>query len=395
MSMLNRVFLIVLDSVGVGDAPDAAAYGDAGANTVGHIAERTHLKLPHMARIAFANIPGTGLERDPDAAGAFGRLTEASKGKDTTTGHWEIAGLTLHEPFPTYPNGFPQDVIDAFEQAIGRGTLGNKPASGTEILKELGEEHMRTGKVIVYTSADSVFQIAAHEDIVPVDELYDMCRKARALLQGKHGVGRVIARPFTGTCAADFKRTPRRHDFSMDPSGDTMMDVLSKAGYDTLAVGKIEDIFNMKGITQSVHSAGNPACLESLMQDMNQAFHGLCFVNLVDFDMLCGHRRDVQAYAQCLRDFDDFLPNIIGAMRDDDLLMITADHGCDPTYTGTDHTRERVPILAWHRNMRRTIDLGTRDSYADIAATVCEGFGLPQRFGAKSFWQELEMSGND
>ena len=266
--MLNRVFLIVLDSVGVGDAPDAAEYGDYGANTVGHIVQNTHLKMPHMARIAFGHIPGTGLERDPAAAGAFGRLTEASKGKDTTTGHWEIAGLTLHEPFPTYPDGFPPEVIAAFEQAVGRGTIGNKPASGTEILKELGEEHLRTGKVIVYTSADSVFQIAAHEDIVPVEELYDMCRKARALLTGRHGGGRVIARPFTGTCAADFKRTPRRHDFSMDPTGETMMDALKAAGYDTLAVGKIEDIFNMKGITQSVHSAGNPACLESLMQDM-------------------------------------------------------------------------------------------------------------------------------
>lgn len=393
--MLKRVFLIVLDSVGVGDAPDAADYGDYGANTVGHIVQKTHLQLPHMSRIAFADIPGTGLTRDPDAAGAFGRLTEASKGKDTTTGHWEIAGLTLHEPFPTYPNGFPKDVIDAFEQAVGRGTLGNKPASGTEILRELGEEHLRTGKVIVYTSADSVFQIAAHEDVVPVEELYDMCRKARKLLVGKHGVGRVIARPFTGTCADDFKRTPRRHDFSMDPSGDTMMDVLSRAGFDTLAVGKIEDIFNMKGITQSVHSAGNPACLESLMQDMAQDFRGLCFVNLVDFDMNCGHRRDVAAYAKCLKDFDDFLPNIIGAMNDDDLLMITADHGCDPTYTGTDHTRERVPILAWHRGMRKTVDLGTRNSYADIAATVCEGFGLPERFGAASFWAELGMNKND
>ena len=389
--MLNRVFLIVLDSVGVGDAPDAALYGDEGANTVGHIVQKTHLQLPHMERIAFGHIPGTGLTRDIAAAGAFGRLTEASRGKDTTTGHWEIAGLTLSEPFPTYPDGFPPEVIEAFEKAVGRGAIGNKPASGTEILKELGEEHLRTGKVIVYTSADSVFQIAAHEDVVPVEELSDMCRKARALLQGKHGVGRVIARPFTGTCAADFKRTPRRHDFSMDPFSDTMLDALSKAGYDTLAVGKIEDIFNMKGITRSVHSAGNPACLESLMADMARDFTGLCFVNLVDFDMNCGHRRDVQAYAQCLKDFDDYLPNILGAMTDNDLLMITADHGCDPTYSGTDHTRERVPILAWHRGMRGVVDLGTRGSYADIAATICEGFGLPQRFGADSFFKELEM----
>ena len=345
--MLDRIVLIVLDSVGVGDAPDAAEYGDAGANTVGHIVERTGLALPNMEKIGFGHIKGTGLKPDPEACGAYGRLTEASRGKDTTTGHWEMAGLTLHEPFPTYPDGFPPEVIEAFEKAVGRGTLGNKPASGTSIIQELGEEHLRTGKLIVYTSADSVFQIAANENIVPVEELYDICRKARALLQGKHGVGRVIARPFIGTNAENFTRTARRHDFSMDPSGETMLDVLSAAGFDTLGVGKIEDIFNMKGITQSVHSAGNPACLDSLMDDLHKGFHGLCFVNLVDFDMVCGHRRDVEAYAQCLRDFDNFLPKILDELTENDLLMITADHGCDPTYTGTDHTRERVPILAW------------------------------------------------
>ncbi len=389
--MLKRAILIVLDSVGVGDAPDAAAYGDAGANTVGHIAQQTHLALPHLCRLGFGHIPGTGLEKDIAAAGAFGRLTEASKGKDTTTGHWEIAGLRLDVPFPTYPNGFPAELMERFSALIGRGWLGNKPASGTAILRELGEEHMRTGKVIVYTSADSVFQVAAHEDVVPVEELYEICRKARSLLQGEHGVGRVIARPFTGVCAQDFKRTPRRHDFSLEPAGDTLLDVMSAAGLDTLAVGKIEDIFNMRGITQSVHSAGNPACLEALMADLKQDFHGLCFVNLVDFDMNCGHRRDVAAYAQCLRDFDAFLPQILGAMNDEDLLLITADHGCDPTYAGTDHTRERVPLLCWHRGMRRAIDLGTRGSYADIAATVSEGFDLGERFGAASFWKELEM----
>ena len=393
--MLDRIVLIVLDSVGVGNAPDAADYGDAGANTVGHIVERTGLRLPNMEKIGFGHIEGTGLKPDPEACGAYGRLTEASRGKDTTTGHWEMAGITLHEPFPTYPDGFPPEVIEAFEKAVGRGTLGNKPASGTAIIQELGEEHLRTGKLIVYTSADSVFQIAAHEDIVPVEELYDICRKARALLQGKHGVGRVIARPFTGTCRENFARTARRHDFSMDPTGETMLDVLSAAGFDTLGVGKIEDIFNMKGITQSVHSAGNPACLDSLMDDLHQGFHGLCFVNLVDFDMVCGHRRDVEAYAQCLRDFDEFLPKILNELNENDLLMITADHGCDPTYSGTDHTRERVPILAWHRGMRSAVDLGTRDSYADIAATVCEGFGLPQRFGAASFFDRLEMKGHE
>ena len=243
----------------------------------------------------------------------------------------------------------------------------------------------------MYTSGDSVFQIAAHEDIVPVEELYDMCRKARAILQGPHAVGRVIARPFTGTGAGHFTRTPRRHDFSLEPTGVTMLDQLKAAGLDTLAVGKIEDIFCMRGITQSVHSAGNPACLQSLMDDLAGEFTGLCFVNLVDFDMTYGHRRDVAGYAQALRDFDAFLPNILGAMGDRDLLLITADHGCDPTWTGTDHTRERVPLLCWHRGMRRAIDLGVRNTYADMAATICEGFGLPDRFGATSFYQELEM----
>ncbi|MBR5231442.1 MAG: phosphopentomutase [Clostridia bacterium] len=390
--MLNKAILIVLDSAGVGHAPDAAAYGDEGANTIGHIAENTHLDLPNMRAIGLGHIPGANLPADKNAAGAFGRLTEASSGKDTTTGHWEIAGIKLESAFPTYPDGFPKEVMDAFEQAIGRGTLGNKPASGTAILQELGEEHIKTGKVIVYTSADSVFQIAAHEEIVPVEELYDMCRKARAILQGKHAVGRVIARPFVGTCAADFKRTGNRHDFSLEPIAPTMLDALSKAGFDSLAVGKIEDIFCMRGITDSVHSAGNPACLDSLMQYMQKDFKGLCFVNLVDFDMTFGHRRDVEGYAQCLRDFDAFLPRIQQAMGENDLLLITADHGCDPTYKGTDHTRERVPILAWHKGMKKAVDLGTRDSYADIAATICEGFGLEERFGANSFYSELELN---
>ena len=389
--MLNKTILIVLDSAGVGHAPDAALYGDEGANTIGHIAEKTGFTLPNMQAIGLGHVPGANLAPDKNACGAFGCMTEASSGKDTTTGHWEISGITLDAPFPTYPDGFPPEVMEAFEQAIGRGTLGNKPASGTGILKELGEEHMKTGKVIVYTSADSVFQIAAHEDIVPVEELYDMCRKARAILQGKHAVGRVIARPFIGTCADDFTRTGRRHDFSLEPTGRTMLDALKDAGFDNLAVGKIEDIFCMRGITDSVHSAGNPACLDSLMQYMQKDFRGLCFVNLVDSDMTYGHRRDVEGYARCLRDFDDFLPKIQAAMGDNDLLIITADHGCDPTFKGTDHTRERVPLLCWHKGMNKAIELGNRKSYADIAATICEGYGLSDRFGAASFFTELEM----
>ena len=389
--MLNKTILIVLDSVGVGHAPDAALYGDEGANTLGHIAERTGLTLPNLQKIGLGHIPGANLTADPAAQGAYGCMKEASSGKDTTTGHWEISGIKLASAFPTYPDGFPAEVMDAFEAAIGRGTIGNKPASGTAILEELGEEHMKTGKVIVYTSADSVFQIAAHEDIVPVEELYDMCRKARAILQGKHAVGRVIARPFVGTCAADFKRTGHRHDFSLEPIAPTMLDALKAAGFDSLAVGKIEDIFCMRGITDSVHSAGNPACLDSLMQYMQKDFHGLCFVNLVDYDMTYGHRRDVEGYAQCLRDFDAFLPQLQAKMGENDLLLITADHGCDPTYKGTDHTRERVPLLCWHKGMNKAIDLGERASYADIAATICEGYNLADRFGAQSFYQELEM----
>ena len=393
--MLNRAILIVLDSVGVGHAPDASAYGDDGANTVAHIAQRTSLHLPNLSRLGFAHIPGAGLERDAAATGAFGCMQEASSGKDTTTGHWEIAGLVLDRPFPTYPQGFPPEVMTAFEKAIGRGTLGNKPASGTGILDELGEEHMRTGKVIVYTSSDSVFQVAAHEDIVPVEELYDICRKARQLLKGEHAVGRVIARPFTGTGAGHFTRSAGRRDYSLQPAGRTMLDVLSDAGLDCLAVGKIEDIFCMRGITGSVHAAGNPACLQALMEDMRRGFHGLCFVNLVDFDSSYGHRRDPAGYAQCLMDFDAFLPQILENMQEDDLLLITADHGCDPTWKGTDHTRERVPLLAWQPGMQKLTDLGVRSSYADIAATLCEGFGLGERFGAVSFYQELERSSHD
>ena len=389
--MLNKAILIVLDSVGVGHAPDAALYGDEGANTLGHIAEKTNLALPNLQKIGLGHIEGANLPADPTAVGAYGRLTEASSGKDTTTGHWEIAGIRLSSPFPTYPEGFPAGVIEAFEAATNRGVLGNKPASGTAILQELGEEHMKTGKLIVYTSADSVFQIAAHEEIVPVEELYDICRKARSILQGKHAVGRVIARPFVGTCAADFKRTGNRHDFSLEPTAETLLDALSKAGLDSLAVGKIEDIFCMRGITDSVHSAGNPACIHAMMQYLEKDFHGLCFVNLVDFDMTYGHRRDTEGYAQCLKDFDEALPAIQAAMGDNDLLLITADHGCDPTYKGTDHTRERVPLLAWHKGMQKAIDLGTRTTYADIAATICEGFNLPERFDATSFFNELEM----
>jgi phosphopentomutase len=389
---VDRVILIVLDSVGAGALPDAALYGDEGANTIGHVAEQAGLHLPHLNAIGFSRIPGCGLPADSNAAGGFGRLTEVSPGKDTTTGHWEMAGVRLPRPFPTYPDGFPPEVMDAFEEAIGTGTLGNKAASGTDIIKELGEEHVRTGYPIVYTSADSVFQIAAHEGVIPLPRLYEMCVLARGILQGPHALGRVIARPFLGASAADFYRTPGRRDFSLPPIGETMLDALSGSGLDVLAVGKIDDIFSGRGITKGEHSAGNPACMDTLAKFLKQPFRGLCFVNLVDFDMVYGHRRDAQGYADALMYFDGRLPEVTAVMDAGDLLLITADHGCDPTFRGTDHTREYAPLIAWRPGMKKTVDLGIRATFADIAATVCDALGVDRRFGAISFLKELEGS---
>ncbi len=319
----------------------------------------------------------------------YGRAIEVSAGKDTTTGHWELTGLRLDTPFPTYPNGFPPEVIGAFEKAIGTKTLGNYPASGTAILDELGEEHMRTGYPIVYTSADSVFQIACHEDIVPVERLYEMCRIARGILQGPHAVGRVIARPCVGTGKGHFTRTLHRHDFSLEPTGRTVLNVLKDRGLFTMGIGKIEDIFCMSGLCESDHAAGNPACQEALLKAMERDFTGLVFVYLVDFDSVYGHRRDVAGYAHALEDFDRCLARVQAAMRPDDLVILTADHGCDPAFTGTDHTREYVPLLAWHPGMKGLCDIGTRKTYADIAATIADLFGAPERFGAESFADKL------
>ena len=388
--MNRRVLWIVLDSVGAGALPDAADYGDAGANTLGHIQEKIGLNIPNMRTLGLGNLPGLGIPGLAHPSGAYGRACEQSKGKDTTTGHWEMAGVTLTKAFPTYPNGFPKDVIERFEHAIGTRTLGNKPASGTTILDELGEEHLRTGYPIVYTSADSVFQIAASEEIYPIERLYEMCRIARAQLVGQHGVGRVIARPFIGSKAGSFTRTPRRKDFSMVPPLDTILDVLKAAGKSVKGVGKIEDIFAEKGLTESNHTAGNPACIDAAVTYMREDFDGLCYVNLVDFDSVYGHRRDVKGYADGLEYFDHRLPELTSLMKDEDLLIITADHGCDPTYSGTDHTREYVPILCWSRALNRPVDLGTRNTYADMAATIADYFGLPERFGAQSFWPELK-----
>ena len=388
--MNRRVLWIVLDSVGAGALPDAEAYGDAGANTLGHIQERIGLKIPNMRTMGLGNLPGIGLTGIPHPSGAFGRANECSKGKDTTTGHWEMAGVTLHKAFPTYPNGFPPEVITKFEDAIGTKTLGNKPASGTTILDELGEEHLRTGYPIVYTSADSVFQIACNERIYPIERLYELCRIARVQLIGEHGVGRVIARPFIGEKSGEFVRTPRRRDFSLEPPQDTILDVLKAAGKEVKGVGKIEDIFAERGLTASNHAAGNPACIDATVEFMHEDFDGLCYVNLVDFDSTYGHRRDAQGYADALEYFDRRLPEMTSLMNDEDLLIITADHGCDPTHHGTDHTREYVPVICWSRSINRPVDLGTRNTYADMAATIADYFGLPERFGAVSFWPDIK-----
>lgn len=382
---MKRVFWIVLDSVGAGALPDAEKYGDLGANTLGHIIERCHPSLPNMQSMGLGLIPNVGGPAPVNGAGVYGRAEEQSAGKDTTTGHWELTGLRLEKAFPTYPDGFPPEVMDAFEKAIGTKTLGNYPASGTAILDELGEAHMKTGYPIVYTSADSVFQIACHEEIYPPEKLYEQCRIARGILQGKHAVGRVIARPFVGSGKGAFKRTGNRRDFSLPPIGRTVLDALRDKGIFTMGIGKIEDIFCMQGLAQSDHAAGNPACVDALMKVMQRDFEGLVFVNLVDFDSVYGHRRDVKGYAEALEYFDHRLDEIKAAMREDDLLILTADHGCDPVHTGTDHTREYVPILCWHPGMKGLTDMGTRKTYADIAATIAELFGTEERFHAESF----------
>ena len=385
---MKRVFLTVLDACGCGYLPDAADYGDVGANTLGHVIESQKPSLPNMAKIGLGQIEGTNYPADESAVCAYGRSMEASAGKDTTTGHWEISGLKLEKPFPTFLNGFPEDFIKRFEAAIGHEVIGNKPASGTGILDELGEEHMKTGKVIVYTSADSVFQIACHESLYPPKQLYEFCRIAREMLTGDLCVGRVIARPFIGE-PGKFVRTGNRRDFSVPPFAPTLLDAVEKAGLRSIGVGKIEDIFDRQGLTDTNHAAGNPACIDAWIEYMKQPFDGLCFTNLVDTDSAFGHRNDVVGFAGALEYFDSRLPEVQSLMGDEDLLIITADHGCDPTYPGTDHTREHIPIMVWHKGMKKQTNLGTRTTYADIAATCAEWLGLDERFGATSFAKDL------
>ncbi len=386
---MKRVFLIVLDSFGIGQMPDSAAFGDVGVNTLASCAASPLLNIPNMIDAGLANIDGVScLSKAVSPTGAYARLAEASMGKDTTIGHWEIAGLVSPEPLPTYPNGFPEEILAPFRAATGRGVLANAPWSGTEVIEKYGQQHMQTGDLIVYTSADSVFQIAAHEDIVPPEQLYEYCRIARKLLVGKHGVGRVIARPFVGA-PGSFKRTANRHDFSLEPPADTLLDAVKNAGLDSIGVGKIYDIFAGRGTTEHVYNHSNADGMAHTLHYAHRPFHGLCFVNLVDFDMNFGHRRDVDGYAMALSEFDAWLPNLLEMLTEEDVVMLTADHGCDPAYQATtDHTREYVPLLVLGKRIA-PVNLGTRKSFADIAATVAEMLGIPLSTPGKSFAQEV------
>lgn len=388
--MSKKVVCIVMDSVGIGALPDADRFGDAGSDTLGHLFDAyPDLHVPNLLALGLGHIDHVRVPRgQAQPIGCYGKAAEQFLGKDTTGGHWEIAGLVLDEPFPTFPNGFPPALIDALTAAIGRGILGNEVASGTEIIQRLGDEHIRTGKPIVYTSADSVLQIAAHEQVIAVEELYRICEIARKLCDGPYRVGRVIARPFVGT-SANYTRTPRRKDFSVQPPGDTMLDSICAHGLEVAAVGKIEDIFAHRGITRVLHGTDNAMCIEQTLSFMQQPFSGLIFTNLVDFDMLYGHRNNAEGYARALEQFDAALPNIINALGPDDLLLITADHGCDPTTPSTDHSREYVPILAYGKRLAQNVNLGVRKSFADLAATICAYLGLSWPIG-KSFCRELK-----
>ena len=394
--LMKRAIIIVLDSLGIGELPDAAAYGDVGSNTLGNITlamkDKPWYKLKNLKALGLGNIEGVDtIEKSSNPMGAMGRLKEQSKGKDTTTGHWEMAGVILEQAFPTYSDGFPAEVINSFEKAIGRKSIGNYAASGTVIIEQLGEEHIKTGYPIVYTSADSVFQIAAHEDIIPIEQLYDFCEKARDLLIGEHAVGRVIARPFIGE-PGSFARTKRRKDYSLKPIRRTVLDFIKEQGHEVRAVGKIEDIFAGQGITKAVHINDNKDGIDRTIEWMKEDFSGLLFTNLVDFDMLYGHRNDIEGYAKAIQQFDDRLPEIIESMTDDDMLIITADHGCDPTTTSTDHSREYVPLLVYGKHIKKGHNLNTRESFSDIAATIAEYLEVDAQIDGKSFLNDIFSS---
>ncbi len=386
---VKRVFLIVLDSVGIGEMPDAAEYGDSGSNTLAAAAASPFFSMPNLKKLGLFNIEGVACkERESEPQGAVGRMREASKGKDTTIGHWEIAGVISPKPLPTFPDGFPRELIEAYEKATGHSVICNRPYSGTEVIRDYGQRHMETGDLIVYTSADSVFQVAAHEAVVPIGALYEYCQIARDLCRGPYGVGRVIARPFEGSFP-DFKRTPRRHDYSLEPPAVTMLDQIQENGMEVLAVGKINDIFAGKGITEMVRTGSNAEGIERTLEYMDRDFEGLCFTNLVDYDMLYGHRNDVDGYARALTYFDEQMPKILQKLRKDDLLLITADHGCDPSTPSTDHSREHTPLILAGAMVVPGVNLGTRDSFADIAATILEFLGIPQKTQGKSFLKEV------
>ena len=388
---MNRIIWIVIDSVGVGALPDAKAFGDEGVNTLGHIVkEFNDIKIPNMVKLGLGNIGGIDYIKNVDSPiGSFGRCNEVSQGKDTTTGHWEMTGLLVDTPFKTFENGFPKEIIDEFERRTGRKVVANKPASGTAILDEFGEHQMKTGDVIVYTSADSVFQIAAHEDIIPLEELYRICQFVRDITKDDpYMIGRIIARPYVGE-PGDFTRTSNRHDYALNPFGHTVLDSLKEAGKDVIAVGKINDIFNGQGITESVRTKSNMDGVDQLLKVMKNDFSGISFTNLVDFDALYGHRRDVVGYAHAIEEFDLRIPELLEAMEEDDLLMITADHGNDPTFTGTDHTREYVPLLVYSKKMKEQGAL-PQGYYSDISATIAENFSVSSTENGESFLKLLK-----
>jgi len=386
----QRVCLIVLDSVGIGEQPDAPKFGDAGSHTLGHIAERMDLQVPNLAKLGLGNIAALrGVPAAGQPAAFYGKMTEVSVGKDTMTGHWELMGLKVTTPFNTYPDGFPQALINAFEQRTGRTVIGNKPASGTEILDELGEQQMKTGAWIVYTSADSVFQLAAHEEVIPLEELYRACEIARELtMQDEFSVGRVIARPYVGEPGA-FKRTPNRHDYAVKPPAPTVMNQLHEAGRDVIAIGKINDIYSGEGVTEALHTKSNLDGIEKTIDVLGRSFHGLSFTNLVDFDSLYGHRRDPIGYGKALEEFDRHLPAIMERIGENDLLLLTADHGNDPVHAGTDHTREYVPLLAYSPRFAKPVSLGVRATFADLGATIADNFGVSGTGNGASFLREL------
>lgn len=386
--MGKRVFWIVLDSAGIGGAPDAEEFGDKGADTFGTCYKSGNLKVPVMEKMGLKNIKGTSFY-DPksDVEGCFARMHEKSRGKDTTVGHWEMAGMVSPKPLPTYPDGFPNEILVQLSAATGRGILCNKPYSGTDVIRDYGKQHCETGDLIVYTSADSVLQIAAHEDVVPVEELYEICRKARGIMQGEHGVGRIIARPFEGEWP--YQRTVRRHDFSLQPPRETVLDALKAEGFMSIGVGKIYDIFAGKSVMYSYSNMGNVANMERTIDIADAAFEGLCYVNLVDTDMIYGHRRDIAGYTDALSTADRQFAQLIEKMQPEDILMVTADHGCDPGYSGTDHTREDVMCLIWGPSLKKGVDLGTRDTFADMAATIADYFGMGYRGDGTSFLSDI------